>query len=103
MVGEARGTEEQRRCLFAARHDDTEVIVLHFQVGLFCLGHGDLYASEVFYGLPFPNGFAGHCGRLMGGYGVAVRRIDLEGTVGKIDVDIFPEMVLEVLLFVFGG
>ena len=38
----------------------------------------------------------------MGDDGVAVGGCNFKGTVGKIDVDIFPEVVLEVFLFFFG-
>lgn len=100
MVGEARRTKEQRWTLLATGHDDTEVV--HTKEFLIRFGHCNLNARQVFDGLVLSNRFASDSGSLVGNNGVAVGGRNFEGTIGKIDIDIFPEMVLEVFLFFFG-
>jgi len=99
MVGKARWTQEQRRALLATGHDDTEVV--HTKELLIGFGHGNLDTRQVLDGLVLPNRFASDSCSLMGDDGVAVGGGDFEGTIGKIDVDIFPEVVLEVFLLFF--
>lgn len=100
VVGEACGTKEQGRTLLATGHDDTEVV--HTKELLIRFGHGNLDAGQVFDSLVLSDRFAGDSRSLVGNDSVTVGGGNFKGTVGKIDVDIFPEMVLEVFLFFFG-
>lgn len=100
MVGEARGTKEQRWAFFATGHDDTEVV--DTKEFLIRFGHGNLDACQVFDGLISTDRFASDSCSLVGDDGVAVGGCDFKRTVRKIDIDIFPEVVLEVFLLFFG-
>jgi hypothetical protein len=101
MVGEACRTKEQRWALLATGHNNTEVV--DTKDLLLGFGHGNLDASQIFDGLVSADMLASDSCSLMGGYRVAVGGCDFEGTIGKINVDIFPEMVLEVFLLFLGG
>lgn len=101
MVGEARRTKKQRGTLLATGHNNTKIV--DTEDLLLGFGHGNLDASEIFDGLIPADVFASDCRSLMSSNCVAVGGCDFEGTIGKIDIDIFPEMVLEVFLLFLGG
>lgn len=100
MVGEACGTKEQRWSLLATGHDNTEIV--DTKDLLLGFGHGNLDTSQIFDGLISADIFASDSCSLMSGDCVAVGGCNFKRTIGKIDIDISPEMVLEVFLLFLG-
>ena len=101
MVGKARRPKEERTCLLPARNDEAEILARQFQLLLLLFGHGDLNTCQI---LDFfarvdlsPCSDRG----LMFRDHVAVGRGDLERAIRHVDVDISPEMSLELLLVPF--
>lgn len=102
VICKACRTQKQRRRLLATGHDDAEIATEFFEIVLLLLGHGDLDPCEIFDGFTLADGLSGNSGCLVGDDCVAVGGGDLKGTVGKVNVDISLQMVLKVLLLVFG-